>query len=290
MRFLSNLKDFLTLIRYKNLFIIIFMQLTAYYSLIIRGHTEYFNDKLIYLIAATVLIAAAAYIFNDYLDVKADMINKPEKLIISKSVSPTVALIVFIILNIIALVLGAFTQNLFVWFTFSLTILALFIYNMYLKKIPLAGNITIAALMSLSLIILWFFQPGVDKVNFIFYSLFAFLSGLFREILKDAEDIEGDRQAGYVTFPVRFGIGLTEFLLFFILLIFVILLIIFSWSMLIENRWWISLYLFIAVIIPCFYMFPKVFKCELKQDVVKLTRTTKLIMISGTLSMFLLII
>ncbi len=289
MKLKQLLRDIFFLIRIKNLLIIAFTQCVAYYSLIIHGHIEYYNSHFISLMIGTVLIATAGYLINDYFDVESDMVNRPEKVLIGKRFSQISVLIAYVLLNLAALITGAFT-NLLVWFTFSITILALFFYSYSLKKIPLVGNLLVAALMAMTLVVLWFFQAGVDKVSFIFFVLFAFLSGLFREILKDAEDMEGDKAAGYLTFPVRFGYGLTEFLLFSILFIFIIFLIIYSWSMWLEHRWWISAYLLVTVISPAVYMLPKIFKSESITEIEKLTKLAKLIMITGTLSMLLLLI
>jgi len=281
--------DILKLIRWKNLVMIVLTQTLCYFVLIIHGHLEYHTVRLYYLIAGTVLIAAAGYIINDYFDIETDKINRPDDVVIGKRISQLTALIAYILINIVALVIGAFTNPL-VWVFFSLSILALFIYSYRLKKMPLAGNLLVAGLMSLTILILWFLQAGVDKIVFIFYIIFAFLSGLIREILKDAEDIEGDRSSGYLTFPVRFGLGMTEFLLFFILLVFSILLVIFGWSNFIEGKWYVSVYLFIAVFLPVIYLFPKVFKSEDKTEFTKLTRIVKWIMVSGILSVILFLI
>jgi len=281
--------DILNLVRYKNLLIIILTQLVCYYVLILHGHLEYHTYKIYFLILGTVFIAMAGYVINDYFDVESDMINRPDDVIVGKSISRISVLIIYFLLNIAALLVGAFT-NILVWLTFSLSILALFFYSYTLKKTPLAGNLLVSALLSFTMLVLWFLQAGVDRVSFTFYISFAFLTGLLREIIKDAEDVEGDRLAGQLTFPVRFGLGMTEFLLFFILLIFSILLSVFGWSKFIEGKWWITVYLFVFVFLPAIYLFPKIFKAETKNEFMFLSRIVKLIMVAGILSMLLLLI
>ena len=47
---------------------------------------------LLLLILATVLVAAGGYVVNDYFDVKIDRINRPDKLIVTQSVSKDAAM------------------------------------------------------------------------------------------------------------------------------------------------------------------------------------------------------
>ena len=55
---------------------------------------------------STVLIAAAGYIINDYFDIKIDAINKPDKVVLEKSIPRKQAIIAHAVLNIIAFLLA----------------------------------------------------------------------------------------------------------------------------------------------------------------------------------------
>jgi len=95
-----------------------------------------------------------------------------------------------------------------VLFINSLSFSALFSYSYKLKKIPLAGNITISFLTGLV-----FIYGGV-AVNNTSYALlpafFAFAINLIRELIKDMEDIKGDYPKGANTFPVKYGFTKTK--------------------------------------------------------------------------------
>ena len=74
------------------------LRLTRFWNLIILGLTQYctagflisrdsvFDPKLFFLVFSTVLIAAAGYIINDYYDVKIDLINKPDRVVIGRGI------------------------------------------------------------------------------------------------------------------------------------------------------------------------------------------------------------
>src|SRR5881227_1573358 len=70
---------FLRLVRWPNLLFIILTQLLFYYCVYLPLFTVPQPHRLTWLIAASVCIAAAGYIINDYFDLNIDQINKPQK-------------------------------------------------------------------------------------------------------------------------------------------------------------------------------------------------------------------
>src|SRR5690606_35625752 len=59
----------------------------------------YLDTRLHVLVLSTVLIAAGGYVINDYYDVKIDMINKPHRLIVGRSLPRRHAMFVHLVLN-----------------------------------------------------------------------------------------------------------------------------------------------------------------------------------------------
>jgi hypothetical protein len=53
----------------------------------------------------------------------------------------------------------------------------LFFYKLFAEKNTFGGQSARAALMAMTLVVLWFFQAGVDKVSSLFFVLLTFLSG-----------------------------------------------------------------------------------------------------------------
>ena len=194
-----------------------------------------------FLVASTLLVAASGNIINDYYDLKADQINKPRKVILTKNISKELGLKIYIALNIIGLSLGVYLSLVYETFLYAgiqtLCILLLWLYSYYLKKVMLVGNILIAALTGfIPLYATSFYSFGpmlkiyarehpkewYESFYFEFVIIlagFAFLQNLVREIWKDARDVEGDQTIGVESIPIKFGIKNTQRIIGFILLI-----------------------------------------------------------------------
>jgi 4-hydroxybenzoate polyprenyltransferase len=173
------------------------------------------------LVFSTVLIAAGGNIINDYFDVKADRINKPNKVIIGKFVKPRLAIILHWILNFIAFSIALYLswkQHSF-WYLFIhlFSINALWIYSTQLKRRFLIGNVVIAALTGLVPVLsaLYFINSAhiqVTKIDLetttlqvIFLASFAVILNFIREIIKDMQDVQGDLLLRATTIPIKIG-------------------------------------------------------------------------------------
>lgn len=170
---------------------------------------------------SVILITIAGNLTNDYFDVEVDAINRPDRLIpsgkLTKKSTLQIALSLFLAGNIILLFIS------FRLLTIGLTsTFLLIIYTPFLKNRPLIGNITVSLLLSLTLIVGAMASAAFLnlKNSFLPASLIFWIS-FPREILKDGEDLLGDRKAGLRTFPVVFGIRKTRFLAIFTLWILI---------------------------------------------------------------------
>jgi len=101
------------------------------------------------------------------------------------------------------------------------SIVLLFLYSKYLKRIPLLGNVTVAFLTGLVFIFggVVVSNPGAAIVP----AVFAFLINLIRELVKDMEDIEGDKIAGVITFPIKYSLKKTSILILIIGLLLIVI-------------------------------------------------------------------
>ena len=182
---------------------------------------------------STVLIAAAGNIINDYFDVRADRINKPERLIIGKHVKRRIAIVTHWGINVIAFSIAVYLswklETFWYVFIHLLSINILWYYSSYFKRKFIIGNLLIAGLTAMVplLVGLYFYQSlqlssVQGKSNFIYpfesfsddtfivwLSLalagFAFILNLAREIVKDMEDVEGDKILKAKTVPIVLG-------------------------------------------------------------------------------------
>lgn len=225
---------FIRLIRPANLLIIAAtMYGTAWYfdSLLISAgvYPVIGGFPFFILVLSTVLIAAAGNIINDYFDVKADRINRPKRLIITKSIKRRWAILSHWIINFIAFGMAIYLSYIFetFWYLFIhlLSINLLWYYSMHFKRTVVFGNIIIALLTALvPLLVGIFYNQHTDwemikdvhpfeleeVKNYplfvtISLGLFAFLLNWAREIIKDIEDIHGDKVLKAKTLPIIYG-------------------------------------------------------------------------------------
>ena len=179
------------------------------------------NLDFLLLVLSTVCIAAAGNVINDIYDVEIDKINKPTKVLVGKKISEKRANNLFLFLNIIGVGIGFYLSNSIDKPMFSALFILisalLFLYASYLKSILLVGNFIVSTLVALSLIIVGLFDllPAINFLNqesqsFAFrivldYAFFAFYINFMREIVKDIQDINGDKNGGKNTLPIAIG-------------------------------------------------------------------------------------
>src|SRR4051812_3369985 len=102
---------FFRLIRWPNLVFIVVTQLLFYYCIVVPiiqspNDTFFSFHNFILLIIASVLIATAGYIINDYFDLNIDQVNKPQKLVVDKIIKRRWTILMHILLSLIGICLG----------------------------------------------------------------------------------------------------------------------------------------------------------------------------------------
>lgn len=299
---------FFKLIRWKNLLLLILTQVLIKYALL-EPLTESYGIStaltttgFIYLVIATVCIAAAGYVINDIEDVEADKINKPKALIIGKFISEKTATYLFIALNGIGVFFGYLISTgvgkSSFFMIFVLASALLYVYSTYLKSITLIGNIVVAGLVSLCILLVGLFDltPVVTKINqstqlFFFdlikdYAIFAFMLSLLREIVKDIEDIDGDHKMGLKTLPIFLGRHRATKLTFILSLI-PLMVIIFYMSNNLYKQPLAMGYVLLLIIAPLIFVTIKLFSAEHKKDYKRISNIVKIVMLTGVLSLLL---
>ncbi len=164
---------------------------------------------LLKAILTTFLICSAGNVINDYFDTDIDRVNKPTRPIPSGKIKPCEALTIFTLLLLSGIVVAASISFPF-FLLASLNALVAFIYGWKLKRMLIIGNLADSYLASVVFVAPLFLFNQLKAELFssaaAFMALIAFTGNLGREIMKDAEDVEGDKRSGAKTIPVVFGV------------------------------------------------------------------------------------
>jgi len=295
----------LNLIRWQNLVLIALTQLLIKYALFNESYgvtitLNSFGFSL--LVIATLCIAVAGNIINDIYDVETDAINKPEQLIVSKHISEKTALNLYIVLTLIGVGIGFYLSHLVGRSGFATLFVIisalLYVYATYLKQMTIVGNLVIAILVALSILIVGLFEllPVITPQNqqtqvtffkiLLDYAIFAFIINFIREIVKDIEDIDGDYNADMKTLPIVLGRERTGKVVFALSFIPILAVIYYVTTYLYKQPIAVG-YFLIFIIAPLLYFSVKSFTADSKKEWHHLATILKFVMLFGVLSLLL---
>ena len=298
---------FLRLIRWPNLVFIVITQCLFEWSIYGRVYplagSALFSNSFIQLVLASVLIAAAGYIINDYFDQNIDQINKPEKMVVNVIINRRWVIFWHMTLSLAGLFFTALALPIQQYWHLVLgnlaAILLLWLYSTNFKKQLLIGNVLISLLTAWVILILFFAKYplvmqemlGLDhaKVRFfrltVLYAAFAFIISLVREVVKDMEDVEGDQKYGCKTMPIVWGIRATKVFIAVWLVVLIAALLILQFYVLGLGWWHSALYCFLFIIVPMVVIAQKLYKARTPNDYHRLSSLIKWVMFTGILSM-----
>jgi 4-hydroxybenzoate polyprenyltransferase len=156
-------------------------------------------------------------------------------------------------------------------------------YSAYLKTRPLVGNIAIALLTALA-----FIYGGYVTGNpaaAIIPAGFAFLINLIREIVKDIQDVEGDKKAGVSTFPIKYGFQKSKILI----VISTIILILYTLYPFIAQLYKIEYFVVVMVFVnPLLILSLKIlFDSKKENNLCVVSNMLKLNMVLGLVAIYL---
>ena len=278
------LKKAILLSRANNLAIVFLTQYLASWCLIddIDGRQLLTDDQFLAMVVSTLIIAASGYYINDYHDIKMDLINKPDKVIVGKHIKRRHVMFAHLVFNSLGILIGAWV-SLWIGLLNAIAAFLLWLYSSVLKKLPFIGNFMVALLTAATLLMVNLYFSEHNLKVYIF-SFFALGINLIREIIKDVEDMKGDASFGSSSLPVTVGLRTTKNILYLIiglycggLLTFLILL---SNSLL--SIYFSDLGLFFVHFV---YL---IWKADTKSQFTFLSRYAKWIILAGVFSMILL--
>lgn len=292
---------FLKLIRYQNLLMLAFMQLIFRYGFFnIQNIPLALADwQYIFLVLSTVLIAAGGYVINNIFDQNTDSINKPKSVIVGRTISETQAYNLYIGLTVTGVAIGFYLSNVILKPSFAaifiLIAATLYLYATSLKQMMIIGNIIVALLLSLSVLIIGIFDllPTIDAGNqrqmanlfsILFdYAIFAFMINYLREITKDIEDADGDYNQGMNTLPIALGKSRTARIVSGLTCIPIFSLLYYINTYLFELLF-TTIYLLFFIAGPLFYFMIKMWTAKSKREFRILSLLLKWILFFGIFS------
>ena len=296
-----NVSAYFKIIRWKNLLLICYTFYLLKYQLFTSFNitTKLSLIQFLTLLLSVVLITAAGYIINDIFDVKADLINKPKKVIVTKIISVEKAKRWYLFTNVLGVVLGIILclniQKPSYSFIFIGTPLLLYYYAKSFKGIPFLGNFVVSFLVALSFSLVAFFdlnfelksnaQQLIIAVLILLFSV-AFSLNLIREIVKDLEDVNGDKKLNLKTLPILFGRNRIRFIASYLCLIpiLILLFIIFNYT---ETYTITTIYLLLFTLLPIIYIGAKLRDSKSKKQFQKISLMLKITMFFGVNSILI---
>ncbi len=302
--------SFLRLIRFPNLIIVALTQYLLQYAILIPELEKASQKPLLphapffLLVLSTVLIAAGGYIINDIEDVEIDKLNKPiEKQIVGRVYPLSISWLFYGITTLVGFIISlylAFYINDFLQLViYPLAVALLWAYSRWFKRWALIGNLVVAFFCAFVAWVVLYAESlntgGMAKLGFgatvgillifIGYAALAFISTLFREIIKDIEDAEGDKAQNCKTLPILLGIKKSKGIALSVGLLFLSL--IFYFSFILKDSILKVVVLNISISLPIIYALYLLINAKEKKDFTFLSKLAKVIMLSGLI--FLLI-
>lgn len=290
--------SFAKLIRIENLLLMALVLYVSNYYIYVKEGNALPTFYLMILIISTIFIAAGGYVINDYFDLKIDKINKPNELILEKTIHRKAGILWHLVFSITGLLGGIYlaykTGHLSLSVIQILSIILLLLYSNILKKILILGNLTIALLAGLLPVLPYIYakllypQISIITTNALLsLSAFAFFTTLIRELIKDIQDMEGDTVGKRKTIPIVWGFLASKIIAFFLLLLLIIFLLPFLIYYYFQHQYTAVVYNLTLLIFPVILTIFLLIKYQESKKFYILSAIMKWIMLAGIIFYFI---
>jgi len=170
--------------------------------------------KNLAFLSSIILTTAAGYTINDHFDLQSDVYNNKNRPISKYRLTLKSVFLFYSILNFSAILFSYVSMDLSFAMLVLLVQLSLLLYARYLKRVALVGNILVALLSSLSILLIVKIIPEVNsefQAFILHFSIFIFVYTLTRELFKTIEDTQGDKESNMKTFSCMLGVKLSMY-------------------------------------------------------------------------------
>jgi len=312
---MAILAAFFRLVRLPNLVFIAYTQALFLYCVVLPAHSHNLGSQLSLagnvfwlLLAASVCIAAGGYVINDYFDLNIDRINRPDRLVIERSIHRRHAILWHLVLSGAGLAfsigVSLSTGNAIITVLNTLAVVVLWLYSTKFKRQLLAGNIVISVLTAWVILVIYVTEAatgwplyGKSQSNYlseiykpaIVYAGFAFIMSIIREAVKDMEDRIGDQRHGRQTMAVVWGMRSTKVYTATWLVVLLMSVSAFSVYYAIRGQWAMPVLMSASVMLPCAVVLKRLWPAQEKGSFRRFSGWLKWAMLGGTSSMLLLL-
>ena len=307
------IKPYLQLLRIGNLaFLAILLYVMEKWVAFPLLHQQKFPELLPWwvltlLIISVVCVAAGGYVINDYFDVKIDRINRPDDLVVTRVISRDAAMNWFYALTAIGIVAGLAVA----WWARSWNLLFIYVvipgllwfYSSSYKRMLLIGNLIVAFISAL--VPLLIAMVNADHLRFLYheslaytpivgqlyvwlggFALFCMLLTLSREVVKDMEDVEGDRELECRTMPIVWGEKVSKIVVTIVLLATIALIAYLAWFVLPFPMEWATFtgrFIIFGLMVPMLCVLVLLWSARSKRELHTVQQVLKFIMFLGTM-------
>jgi 4-hydroxybenzoate polyprenyltransferase len=284
------MKNLLRLVRWHNLLIVgIVMGISSFEMYIIHKEKlevlgpNYFSF-VVAMILAVIFSTAAGFLDNNIKDISNDIVNAPTRTEAIFKLGVETLKTVTIVLYLLGILIPLFWVK---WFgahysVFALSVVSianLYAYNRYWKCTAWAGNLAVALMIMAAVLYIPAAVLGSEVWNskaVIWFVVFAGISTLIRELIKDLEDKEGDMKAGCYTTASRYPWNILRM---YWLLLNIILICMVIYRTYLHPNWWISSF---GLVMAVFFLFGLPSKNEPSKEALhKKSNYWKFLMILG---------
>ncbi len=299
--------NYLKLIHYRYLLLLAFMQLIFRYGFLkLQPISLSLADwQYILLVLSTLCLAAGGSIINAIFQQDSDSENKPEFQVVGKLISENTAYNLYAAFTFIGVSIGFYLSNVIQKPNFAILFIliasTLYFYASSMKNSLLIGNIIIAFVNSIYLIIIGLFDllpatfdgnqavMGIHFSILIDYAVFTFILSLIIELVGDIENCKGDKSQGLNTLPVFIGVSKAKYTVFVLSLLPIFCALYYLKIYILDAKLLYSfIYGLIFIVLPLIYFSIKLYKANDPKEFRLLYMILKGILILSYLSIFVI--
>jgi len=298
--------NYLKLIKYQNLLLLVMMQLVFRYLFLTQSYIDLAltDFNYILLVLSTVCIAAGGAVMQHIMNQEEDEIKQPKHRLVGTTISEAAAYNWYIGLTIVGVGIGFYLANVIYKPTFaSLFVLVatlLYVQATNLKQIPLVSNCITALLVAISIAVIALFDifPATDISNkvrmsevfgiLIDYTVLGFGLTLIKELLRDLKNKETDDMLGNNTVATRFGLIKAKSLVGVLIVVVVGAILYYCNAFLFELTIALS-FILLTMVGPLLFIGIKLITSTTRKEFALLERTLQVVLFCSILSVAVIV-